>query len=130
MIPERILLVAILLLLGMNLGPVPAHPLRAAPALLAQVAADPQTMLRVIVQQEPGAGDVMALVIRLGGRVTRDLHIIHAFSAELPGRAVAEIAATPGVRWISPDAPVVPTGCNAPCINTSNLLSGYPQTVR
>jgi serine protease AprX len=100
------------------------------PVLLTQAATAPQAMLRVIVQKQPGAGGVEAQVARLGGRVTRDLHIIHAFGADLPGRAVAELAAAGGVRWISADAPVVPAGCNAPCISTGNLKSSYPQSVR
>ena len=130
MIQGRIFFVAVLMLLGMSQAPVPAPPLCAAPALLAQAAADPQAMLHVIVQQEPGAGDVAALVERLGGRVTRDLHIIRAFSAVLPGRAVSAVAAAAGVRWISPDAPVVTTGCTAPCVDTSKLRGSYPQTAR
>jgi serine protease AprX len=130
MIQGRIILVAVLVLLGLGPSPAPERPLRAAPALLAQAGADPQAMLRVIVQQERGAGEVAALVTRLGGRVTRDLHIIHAFSAELPGRAVAAVAAAPGVRWISPDAAVATTACTAPCIPTNNLRGSYPQTAR
>ncbi|HEX6605551.1 MAG TPA: S8 family peptidase [Chloroflexia bacterium] len=130
MIGGHIFLIAVLVLLGISTDPAPVHPLRAAPVLLAQAMAAPQAMLHVIVQKQPAAADVEAQVARLGGRVTRDLHIIHAFGADVPGRAMAQLAATSGVRWISADTPVVAAGCNAPCINTGNLKSSYPQTVR
>ena len=98
MIGGHIFLIAVLVLLGISTDPAPVHPLRAAPVLLAQAMAAPQAMLHVIVQKQPAAADVEAQVARLGGRVTRDLHIIHAFGADVPGRAMAQLAATSGVR--------------------------------
>jgi serine protease AprX len=64
-------------------------------------------MLGVIVQKSVKDARVENLVARLDGTVTQDLHIINAFGAKLPGRAIAELARADGVRWVSLDAPVV-----------------------
>ncbi|MEZ4729029.1 MAG: S8 family peptidase [Caldilineaceae bacterium] len=61
--------------------------------------------------------------------MTADLSIIHGFAAELPARAVPQLAIAPGVRWISLDAPVVQTACNQ-CIDTSQLQSTYIRSIR
>ena len=82
-----------------------AHP------ILVQLAADdPQQQVSVIVQKTASDGRVEALVTALGGRVTKDLHIIHGFAAEVPAAAVLKLAASPLVRWVSPDAPVENNG--------------------
>ena len=68
--------------------------------------------------------------VALGGTVTKDLHIINAFAADLPGRAVTELARAEEVRWISLDAPVVKTGTtttctSTECIDTASLKNNY-----
>jgi serine protease AprX len=91
----------------------------AALALLATVAAvlpqasaravAPAPTVEVVVQMEPGAAaDPAALVTSFGGRVTRDLHIIHGVGALLTDAQARALAAYPGVRAISPNAPVEP----------------------
>ena len=44
-----------------------------------------------------------------GGVVTKDLHIINAFAADVPASAVPTLAQAGGVRWISLDAPTKQT---------------------
>jgi serine protease AprX len=60
----------------------------------------------VIVQQMAGATGAETQVAKMGGTVTRDLSIIHAFAAEMPAEAAVELARSESVRWVSLDAPV------------------------
>src|SRR3954464_6850302 len=73
--------------------PAPDAPVAAAetlpsltPALADLAARSPQKRVEVIVQLNPGTAHAAAapLVRELGGKVTRDLHIINGVSAELP----------------------------------------------
>jgi serine protease AprX len=101
---------------------------QAQPALLQQVAQHPTSRVGVIVQKLSKDRSVEALVTQLGGVVTKDLHIINAFAAELSPRAVRELAHYAGVRWISLDSPLIETGTQstcADCINTSHLKNAY-----
>jgi serine protease AprX len=129
--PLSLLLVLALVLPVLVLAPsgVP----RAQPVLLQIATERPDETLPVIVQRwgtDTGAED---LVRRLGGVVTKDLHIIDAFAAELPATAVSRVAAAAGVRWVSLDAPMVGAGAGGgeceECIDTSNLLSAYVQAI-
>jgi serine protease AprX len=76
------------------------------PALAELAARSPRQRVEVIAQFAPGTSRAAArsLVTRLGGTVTRDLHIINGVAAELPASAAAELAARPGVRAVSPNA--------------------------
>ena len=116
-----ILLAVALLLPFMVMAPVLDAAPRAQPVLLAMAAERPEEMIGVIVQKlvkdtspstSSGHG-VEELVARLGGVVTKDLRIINAFAAELPGKSVPELARAAGVRWVSLDAPMVQAGWNA-----------------
>ncbi len=80
------------------------------PALAELAAASPEQRVSVIVQASGDAGQLQGIVETLDGEVTGDLHIINAFSAELPAGAVPRLARMGGVRWVSLDAPVVTTG--------------------
>jgi hypothetical protein len=102
-----ILLVVALLLPLAAVGSVPEVTPRAQPILLQLAAERPDEMVGVIVQKTVKDARVENLVARLDGTVTQDLHIINAFGAQLPGRAIAELARAEGVRWVSFDAPVV-----------------------
>ena len=106
----------------------PAGPVRAQPALLAEAQAHPDAETHVIVQKASVDARAEALVISLGGQVTKDLSIINAFAADLPGRAIAPLAADPLVRWISLDAPLYKSACMG-CISAANLQSAYPQAI-
>ena len=86
---------------------------------------NPAAHVRVIVQKTAPDVGVEALVTRLGGTVTKDLSIIHAFAADLPTSAVATLASAQGVRWISRDGPVVQSGGPDGTVNTTALVNTY-----
>ena len=76
------------------------------PALADLAARSPHKRVEVIVQLNPGTarGAAAPLVRELGGKVTRDLHIINAVAAELPAAGARELASRPEVRAVSPNA--------------------------
>ncbi len=122
-----LLLVGMLLPLG-GRAPAPPPVVRVQPALLTAAATHPAQEVRVIVQKA-GAGSGPEQQARdLGGRITQDLHLIHAFAAELPAGAVLALAAGADIRWISLDAPVAESASSAP-VDLSALVSAYPQAV-
>ena len=99
--------------------------------LLQLMAAEPAATVAVIVQKYalPADGDqVEQLVEQLGGTITKRLSIINGLAAELPVSQLLTLARSRAVRWISLDAPVIPTACPS-CIDTSNLRNIYPNLV-
>ncbi len=85
-------------------APVAAAPLPSlTPALADLAVSKPGKRVEVIVQLTPGTQRAAAtpLIERLGGRVTRDLHIINAVVAKLPAAGARELAAQPSVRAVS-----------------------------
>jgi serine protease AprX len=104
----------LLVLLVMLLALLPAAAHNQAPRLqpaLGQLAASaPAALVDVIVQRQGAADTLPALVGRLGGVITTDLGIINALGVRLPAGAAVELAAAPGVRWVSLDAPVAQSG--------------------
>jgi serine protease AprX len=85
--------------------PLPANKIQ--PALAALLAQVPDQPVRVIVQKAGQSRQPETFVARLGGTVTKDLHLINGFAAELPGRAVERLAWLASVNWVSLDASVV-----------------------
>ena len=122
------LALAALLVPGQAQPAVQADVAHAQPALLHLATAHPTARVRVIVQAHGPTADLERQVTRLGGHVTRDLAIIHAFAATLPARAVPQIARARGVRWISPDAATT-ASASYTCCNAATLQSVYPQAV-
>ena len=106
----KIVLVVALLLPLMAWRPLLTTAPRTQPALLELAAGRPDERVSVIVQKTLRDTTVEALVVRLGGVVLQDLHIINAFAAELPAQAAVELAQAPGVRWVSLDAPMLHSG--------------------
>src|SRR5215210_5704325 len=92
-------------------APAPAQT-AVAPALAAMAARTPGKRVEVIVQLQAGTKRAAAapLVRELGGRVTRDLHIINAVVAKLPAGGATELAARPGIRAVSLNGMVKPQG--------------------
>ena len=76
------------------------------PSLAALAERSPSKRVEVIVQLNPGTtrADAAPLVRELGGKVTRDLHIINAVAAKLPAAGARELASRPEVRAVSPNA--------------------------
>ena len=116
-------------LLGPAVTPSDYMALKAQPILAQIAAADPDQRVSVIVQKVAGAVDVEKQISKLGGKVTKDLSIINAFSAELSAGAVIELVRLPDVRWVSLDAPVVSSAC-AKCVDTSKLANAYIRAIK
>jgi hypothetical protein len=61
---------------------------------------------RVVVSETTGSGTAPErAVVRLGGRVERQLPLIDGFAARMPEQAVAALRALPGVRSVTLDRP-------------------------
>jgi len=103
-------LTVMILIFGM-VGPLGVPSAMAAahthPLLLQMASEAPEQQVAVIVQKSDKSDQAEALVRRLGGEVTKDLHIINAFATEMDAGAALELARDPGVRWVSLDAPVI-----------------------
>jgi serine protease AprX len=90
-------------------APTAVAPLPSLSPGLADLAArKPGKMVDVIVQLNPGTtrADAGPIVHQLGGRVTRDLHIINAVVAKLPAAGARELAARSDVRSVSTNGAV------------------------
>jgi serine protease AprX len=109
------------------------------PALADLAARSPHKRVEVLVQLNPGTtrGAAATLIRGLGGKVTRDLHIINGVAAELPAAGARELASRPEVRAVSPNAATKPqatgdglaTSYNA-SIQTPYLWNTYRGTGR
>ncbi len=124
-----VLLVAALLLPLVGMAPTLEAAPRVQPILLQMAAERPDDMVGVIVQKTAKDTQVEGLVARLGGAVMDDLHIINAFSAKLPAKAIVQLSQADGVRWVSLDAPMIKTAC-AQCVDTTNLKNAYVRAIR
>jgi serine protease AprX len=93
----------------------------ASPALTATANAHPRKSVEVIVQLDRGtdAAAGRTLVATHGGRVTRDLHIINGFGAEMEAAKAASLATEPGVRSVSMNARIKKTALRADDLSTS-----------
>jgi len=110
-LPRLLLSFALLLSLpGPAAAPATAAVARLHPAVAHLAAEAPAQRVAVIVQKATVSRQAEAHVAQLGGTVTADLPIIHAFAAELPARAARRLAQNPAVRWVSPDGPIVGAG--------------------
>ena len=103
---------AIVLLLALLFGVIPqaspsaqavADPLQ--PILRELAASHPEERVEVIVQAAGPLDPITQAVEALGGFVFYDLHIINALGAVLPAHALPALSKTPGVKWISYNAP-------------------------
>lgn len=102
-------LLAVLLILVLTLAPAPADTQAAAnvqPELLAMAAEQPDELVAVIVQKADSSAQAEARTVELGGAVTRDLHIINSFAAEMPAAAAVDLSYDANVAWISLDGPM------------------------
>jgi len=80
--------------------------LKAHPMLAQMASQSPMSVVSVIVQKAGSSGQAEALATQLGGKITRDLRIINAFTAKMLAKSALELAFSPLVRWVSLDAPV------------------------
>jgi serine protease AprX len=92
-------------------APAAAAPLPSlTPALADLAVSKPGKRVEVIVQMTQGTERAAAapLVQKLGGRVTRDLHIINAVVATLPAAGARELAARHEVRAVTLNGAIKP----------------------
>lgn len=104
-----------LLILVVTMGT--ATTVFAAPAISIanrdKVAAPVQTLMtsskpqRLIIQlQEPTPAGTLARLKKAGARITRRYEFLPMIAASVPGRAIAAVAALPGVTRVSLDSPL------------------------
>ena len=109
----QLIFVFVLLISLLSPAPVAALPANTITTpkiqdyLLALAATTPDEIVAVIVQKADASAAAEALVTANGGQVTKTLSLINAFVARLPVHAVAALAASPAVKWVSLDAPVM-----------------------
>ena len=102
-----LVVIALMLSLVMPLAaPLAQQAARVQPLLLDMAAQQPDQVVSVIVQKSVKDDRVEQAVAAIGGRVTKDLHIINAFAAKMAAKDVLQLARTGGVKWVSLDAAV------------------------
>lgn len=91
-------------------GPATINTAAKVQPILANLAAsEPDSLVDVIVQKSGEGNQAHTLAQHLGATITKDLHIINAFAAQIPAEAVLALAESPQVNWISFDGPVMET---------------------
>ncbi|MGD9092974.1 MAG: hypothetical protein PVF74_08995, partial [Anaerolineales bacterium] len=97
-------------------------PPRMSEKLAEMVAEDPTGMVRVIVQKADDTDRAERYVEARGGKVVKELGLIHAFAAQLPARVVPKLSKLEAVSLVSLDAPVTTTGI---LTQTESLLDHF-----
>jgi serine protease AprX len=103
-----------------------ADPTAVDPRLRALAARQPKASAEVIVQFSrslPASGQ-RALVARSGGRVTRELHVIHGLAARMTAAEAVRLGRDARVRAISLNGAIAPQS-----IPTSNLQTTFERTI-
>src|SRR5438067_8661547 len=89
--------------------------------------------VKVIVQLSAGVSPHAAeqAVARAGGRVTKQLAIVDGFAATMPAATAVRLAATPGIRAVTPDTTMRPQATlTSNGAGTSAPRSVYAQATR
>lgn len=108
---------------GLPVGALPAALIAAIIPTAGGVAAQTATV-SVIVQGQPDQPAAAARAVEaVGGSVTYDLSIVHGVAAAVPAVAVTRLRTAPGVRAVTPDAPVHVQASTASTSTTSANLS-------
>ena len=108
-------------------APVVADPTPSlTPALADMAERTPAKRVEVIVQLNPGTTRSAAtpVVRELGGKVTRDLHIINAVVATLPAAGARELAARHEVRAVTLNGAIKPQAMG------DNLATSFNQSIQ
>src|SRR5512146_1516348 len=113
---RKILQIVIIAILVVGLfGSVPPSQAVASskvqPELAALAVQDPAQMVHVIVQSVAGADGAEESIAALSGQITRELQIIHAFSATMSAGNAVQLARAGSVRMISLDAMMESSAC-------------------
>jgi len=105
-----------------------AEALHAPRALMAFATQHPDAAINVIVQERDGSNAAEELVRKGGGRITRNLSLIHAFAASVPARDVRTLATSHSVNWMTPDANTVKSSSYV-CCSTAALSQTYTESI-
>jgi len=109
--------------------PGAAHVPRLHPMLVRLIHEDPAREVTVIVQIADATMEAESLIRRLGGEITDRLGIINALAARLPASGLPELAASPAVKWISPDAEVKDTRSDLSDLEDTAQTSAFIGTI-
>jgi serine protease AprX len=112
---------------GLDRAPAPAAlQSSVTPALATLAERAPSRPVEVIVQLAQGTERAQAAsaVRSLGGRVTRDLHVINAVVASMPAAGARDLAARPGVRAVSLN------GAVRPQVNSDALATSFNASIQ
>jgi serine protease AprX len=88
----------------------------------------PDAQVDVIVQKSVSDSQVEDTVTKLGGQITKDLHIINSFAASVPARSIQSLARADGVRWVSLDGPVKESSTQAVFTTWATQAGAQPTT--
>ncbi len=104
--------------------------INAQPLLLDMAAQQPDKQVSVIVQKTGKDNSVEQAIQNMGGVVTKDLHIINGFAAQLLARQIPSLSELSGIRFISLDAPAESsaTTCTG-CVDIDSLISNYNKEI-
>ncbi|MCE7990184.1 MAG: hypothetical protein DYG89_54275, partial [Caldilinea sp. CFX5] len=119
---SRLLLILALCLPAGSVHAQPLMPPRTQERLLHLAATQPESMVRVIVQQQSKTAAVADLVAQIGGRVVRTLDLIDGLVVELPAKAIPTLARANGVHYVSLDAPMQLTSTPLDATTMHSLL--------
>ncbi|MCL5961409.1 MAG: S8 family peptidase [Chloroflexi bacterium] len=137
-------LVALLFVLSLTIGVIPAQTVDAAsgphngkihPQLDREIDKDPNATVRVIVQGRNPSGGLGDKIARKGGKNQKPLGIAKAVAAEIPAAKLRDLAKDPDVNYVSIDARMVPTEYSSEWwseyggVDARRLATDYPRAV-
>jgi serine protease AprX len=130
-----LVLLCALILAGLNPAVVPAGAsgaldpaLPVHPALQYGAQQEPTRRVRVIVQKNSASVSNAAITKALGAKVLEEFRFINTFVMEIPQSKVLVLGRTPGVRYVSPDAPIKKVGGIYP-EDLTNLKTTYQRAI-
>lgn len=100
----------------------PALPVH--PYLQYGAQAEPDKVVRLLVQKKSGAADSKEIARSIGATVDEEFPLIKTMVIEAKQKLALALAHNPNVLYITPDAPVKRTA-----VNTANLKTSYPGTL-
>ncbi|MCU0492412.1 MAG: S8 family serine peptidase [Chloroflexaceae bacterium] len=109
---------------SLTVSPSAPAPARVQADLLALAASQPESQVRIIIQQLSATTPVAQQLADMGAHNVRELPMIHGLAATVPARLVPLLGAIDGVRWISRDVAVVSSQCNG-CVPTDQVSTAY-----
>ncbi len=123
LLKDIIIILLLIALAAPGLAPIGVQSISRISPIVTRIAAEaPDHLLQLIVQKADATNQAEDLVAHLGGKVIKDLHIIHAVVVVLPAGAASQLGASPSVKWVSLDAPVSQSDDPAPDPNMSTSV--------